>query len=97
MSGVVQFPGTTPAPEVHTELDPKEVHARAFCDIEGDVSDLDRMAEIACDLIQNCTGKADGFHDLELATFAVWQLAKMAREFRANYQKRWYGELVGVL
>jgi len=33
---------------------------------------------------------------LELATFAVWQLAKMAKEFRANYQKRWHGELVGV-
>jgi len=29
---------------------------------------------------------------LELATFAVWQLAKMLKEFRTNYQKRWYGE-----
>jgi len=31
--------------------------------------------------------KEDGFRDLELATFAVWQLAKMAKEYRTNYQK----------
>ena len=32
MSDVVQFPGTTPAPEVPTDLDPNEVHAQAFRD-----------------------------------------------------------------
>ena len=58
--------------------------------------DLDRMGEIAQNLIMNCAAREDSFHDLELATFAVWQMAKMAKEFRANYQKRWYGELVGV-
>jgi hypothetical protein len=54
------------------------------------------MGEIAQNLIMNCAAKEDSFHDLELATFAVWQLAKMAKEFRANYQKRYHGELVGV-
>jgi hypothetical protein len=54
------------------------------------------MAEIARGLIMNCAAKEDSFHDLELATFAVWQLAKMAKEFRTNYQKRWYGELRGA-
>jgi hypothetical protein len=34
----------------------------------------------------NCSAKEDAFHDLELATFAVWHLAKMAKD----------GELVGV-
>jgi len=97
MSDVVPFPGATPAPEVRTELDPKEIHAQAFRDMEGEVSDLDRMAEIARDLIMNCAAKEDSFHDLELATFAIWQLAKMAKEFRTNYQKRWHGELAGVL
>ena len=96
MSDVVPFPGAMPAPEVHTELDPNEIHAQAFRDLEGEVSDLDRMGEIAQNLIMNCAAKEDSFHDLELATFAVWQLAKMAKEFRANYQKRWFGELVGV-
>jgi hypothetical protein len=68
----------------------------AFRDMEGEVCDLDRMGEIAQNLIMNCAAREDSFHDLELATFAVWQLAKMAKEFRANYQKRWHGELVGV-
>jgi hypothetical protein len=44
----------------------------------------------------NQSATLGSFHDLELASFAVWQLAKMAKEFRANYQKRWDGELVGV-
>jgi hypothetical protein len=94
MSEVVQFPGATPAPEVHAELDPNKIHAQAFRDMEGEVSDLDRMAEIAQDLIMNCAAREDAFHNLELATFAVWQLAKMANKFRTNYQKRWYNERV---
>jgi hypothetical protein len=96
MSDVVQFPGAMPTSEVHTERDDNEVHAEAFRDLEGEVCDLDRMGEIAQNLIMNCAAKEDSFHDLELATFAVWQLAKMAKEFRANYQKRYHGELVGV-
>ena len=54
------------------------------------------LGEIAQDLIMNCVAREDGFHDLELASFAVGQLAKMAKEFRANYEKRWYGARVGV-
>jgi hypothetical protein len=73
-----------------------ELHSRAFRDLEGDVCDVDRMGEIANDLIMNCSAREDGFHNLELATFAVWQLAKMLKEFRGNYYKRWRGELVGV-
>src|SRR5260370_20598579 len=73
-----------------------ELHSRAFRDLEGEVCDLDRMGEIANDLIMNCSAREDGFHNLELATFAVWQLAKMAKEFRTNYQKRWCGEKRGA-
>jgi hypothetical protein len=96
MSDIVSFPGAMPTPEIHTKRDDNKVHAEAFRDIEGEVCDLDRMGEIARDLIMNCAAKEDSFHDLELATFAVWQLAKMAKEFRDNYQKRYHGELVGV-
>jgi hypothetical protein len=53
--------------------------------------------EIARNLIMRCAAKEESFHDLELASFAVWQLAKMAKEFRTNYEKRFDGELVGVL
>jgi hypothetical protein len=44
----------------------------------------------------NCVASKENSHDLELASFAVSQLAKMAKEFRANYEKRWYGERAGV-
>jgi hypothetical protein len=40
------------------------------------VCDLDRMGEITPDLITHCSAKEDSFRNLELATFAVWQLAK---------------------
>jgi hypothetical protein len=54
------------------------------------------MGEVAQSLIMNCAAREDSFHDLELATFAVGQRAKMAKEFRANYEKRWHGELRGA-
>jgi hypothetical protein len=43
-----------------------------------------------------CSKRTLGYRELELAVFAVWQLAKMTRDFRESYQKRWHGELVGV-
>ena len=96
MSNVVEFPGAEPPPEGYSKSHCDKLHSEAFRDLEGEVCDLDRIGEIAQNLIMNCAAKEDSFHDLELATFAVWQLAKMAKEFRANYQKRWHGELVGV-
>jgi hypothetical protein len=94
MSNVVEFPDLAPA-EGYSETYIEKLHAEAFRDMEGVVSDVDRMGEIANDLIMNCSAREDSFHDLELATFAVWQLAKMLKEFRANYHKRWHGELKG--
>jgi len=43
-----------------------------------------------------CAAREDKFRQLELATFAVWQLEKPAREFRENYFKRWHGEKRGA-
>ncbi len=93
MSRIIEFPI---ADKPITESDIDRLHSEAFRDLEGEVCDLDRMGEIAQNLIMNCAAKEDSFHDLELATFAVQQLAKMAKEFRTNYEKRWHGELVGV-
>ncbi len=89
MSSIIEFP-IADRPITESEID--KLHAEAFRDLEGEVCDLDRMGEIARNLIMNCAAKEDSFHDLELATFAVWQLAKMANEFSTNYQKRWHGE-----
>jgi hypothetical protein len=81
MSEVVQFPGAELPPK---NFDRNEIHAQAFCDLEGDVCDLERMGQIAQDLIAQCFGID---RELELSSFAVMQLAKMLREFKDRYYK----------
>ena len=93
MSRIIEFPI---ADKPITESDIDRLHSEAFRDLEGDVCDLERMGQIAEDLIVQCVAKQEGYRELELSTFAVTQLAKMAKEFRTNYEKRWHGELVGV-
>jgi hypothetical protein len=52
------------------------------------------MAEITRDLIINCSAAHDEkeYHYLELATFAVFQMAKITGELRKKYQALWDGE-----
>ena len=54
------------------------------------------MGQIAQDLIVQCVAREDGERELELSTFAVMQLAKMLRDFKDQYYKRWHGELTGA-
>jgi len=89
MSSIIEFP-LPDRPITEDEID--KLHSQAFRDLEGEVCDVDRMGEIANDLIMNCAAREDSYHNLELATFAVWQLAKMLKEFRANYYAAWHGE-----
>ena len=96
MADVVQFPGETSTPEANTERDVNEIQAQAFRDLEGNVCDLERMGHIARELMMECSAREDGLRQLELATFAVWQLAKMTREFKESYFKRYDGELTGA-
>jgi hypothetical protein len=93
MSNIVDFPA---ADRPITETDIDTLHAEAFRDLEGDVCDLERMSDIAQGLIMECAAREDHLRQLELATFAVWQLAKMTREFKESYYKRYHGELVGA-
>jgi hypothetical protein len=64
-------------------------HAEAFFDLEAEVCDLERMGQIAQDLIVQCDV---GDRALELAFFAAMQLAKMLRDFKDQYYKRLDGE-----
>jgi hypothetical protein len=91
MSDVVEFPGVvTPA---NCSIDDEDLrHAKAFCDLEGRVCDLERMGDIARSLIMECAAREDSLRQLELAVFAVWQLAKMTREFKADYFAAYHGE-----
>jgi hypothetical protein len=94
MSNVVEFPDLAPAEGYKAYIE--KLHAEAFRDLESDVCDLERVGHIARDLIMECAAREDSLRQLELAVFAVWQLAKTTKDFRESYQKRWYGELVGV-
>jgi hypothetical protein len=90
---VVDFP-LADRPITEAEVD--KLHSAAFRDLEGDICDLERMGQIAEDLIIQCVAKEDGYRELELSTFAVTQLAKMLRDSKDRYHKRWHGELTGA-
>jgi hypothetical protein len=77
------------------ETESEKMHAQALGDLEGDVCDLERMGQIAQDLICNVKFTEED-RDLELSSFAVMQLAKMTREFKEQYYKRHEGELTGA-
>ena len=100
MSEIVQFPGRGNSPENRSDRelndDGDRPHAEAFRDLEPEVCDLERMGDIAQDLIMQCGAREDSLRKLELAAFAVSQLAKMTRDFREIYYKRYHGELVRV-
>jgi hypothetical protein len=94
MSEIVQFPGAV-APADRPVTESKIDHSEAFRDLEGDVCDLERMGQITQDLIVQCVAREDGYRELELSSFAVMQLAKMLRDFKDRYYKRWDGQLTG--
>jgi len=106
MSDVVQFPDAEAREVRHMThlnvsanapvVDVDKLHAEAFEEIEGDIVDVDRMAEITRDLIMNCSAAHDEkeLHNLGLATFAVFQMAKMTADLRKKYQALWDGEWV---
>jgi hypothetical protein len=90
MSNVVEFP---PSDRTITESEIDKRHSKNFRDLEGRICDVDRMGEIARNLIMNCAAREDSFHDLELATFAVWQLANVLKTLRSDYQAAYHGEI----
>jgi hypothetical protein len=100
MSEIVQFPGRGTSPENRSDRelndDGDRPHAEAFRDLEPEVCGLELMGDIAQDLIMQCAAREDSLRKLELAAFAVSQLAKMTRDFREIYYKRYHGELVRV-
>jgi hypothetical protein len=93
MSNIVEFP-IADRPITESEID--KLHSEAFRNLEGEVCDLERMGQIAQDPIVQCVAREDGYRELELSSFAVAQLAKMLRDFKDQYYKRWHGELTGA-
>lgn len=93
---IITLPGADVPDRPITESELAELHSKAFRDLEGAVCDLERMGQIAQDLIVQCVAREDGDRELELSTFAVMQLAKMLRDFKDRYYQRWHGELTGA-
>ena len=93
---IITLPGAGLPDRPVTEGEIDKLHSKAFRDLEGAVCDLERMGQIAQDLIVQCVAREDGARELELSTFAVMQLAKMLRDFKDQYYKRWHGELTGA-
>jgi hypothetical protein len=77
------------------ELDPNKVHAQAFRDMEGEVSDLDRMGK-SCATDHELRGERR-----QLPRLGAGHLCRLAdgedgESVQDQLSKRWYGELVGV-
>jgi hypothetical protein len=93
---IVEFPSAQLPTRPFTTSEISDLHSTAFRDMEGNICDLERMGEIAQQLILECSAQDDDdLRKLELTIFAMQALAKMLREFKANYHKRWHGELKG--
>jgi hypothetical protein len=68
--------------------------ASCFKDLEDEVHDLDRMAEIADHLVMDWieqTGSSP-LRQAELATCAVQQLHRLLKEFKTKYCRAWGDE-----
>ena len=97
MSEIVQFPATVPTQHVHTdspitEDDLDQRHAEAFRDMEGRIDDCRLMAIIALEMAERAIAGREDKH--EKAMFAVFEVAKMLKKLKADYQAMWHGERV---
>jgi hypothetical protein len=88
MSNIVEFPG---ADKSITEDEVDKLHAEAFRDLEGRIDDCAIMASIALQMVEPAigTGREDKH---EKALFAVFEVAKMLKKLKADYQAMWHGE-----
>ncbi len=91
MTDVIPFPGAVPAPEVRTERDENEVHAQAFRNLESEVCDLNRWAELARSLVLECACDRRSWRELELAVLVVERLSELVGDFRHGYYRAWKG------
>jgi hypothetical protein len=65
-----------------------------FLDLEAEVCDLDRMAEIAEQFVMEWMGleSSEPPREAELACYAVQELRKRVKELKTQYYRAWEGE-----
>jgi hypothetical protein len=84
---VIEFP-TADRPITQAEVD--KLHSEAFRDLEGRIDDCAIMASIALQMVEPAIGGREDKH--EKAMFAVFEVAKMLKKLKADYQAMWHGE-----
>lgn len=89
-SNIVEFPGAKPPLEGYSESHADKIHAEAFRDLEGRISDCMLMAIIAVQMAEAAIPGRDEKH--EKAMFAVFQVAVMLKKLQADYHAAWHGE-----
>jgi len=91
MSNIVDFP--TVEREV-SEREVNDLHAEAFRDLEGKISDCAIMAHIALQMAEPFLNTRDD--QAERALFAVCHVYEMLKKLNADYQAAFYGEQRGA-
>jgi hypothetical protein len=91
MNNIVEFPG---ADREISEHEVNDLHAEAFRDLEGRISDCAIMAHIAVGLAEPFINNRD--YKAEQALFAVCHVYEMLKKLNADYQAAWHGEQRGA-
>jgi hypothetical protein len=91
MSNVVEFPSSD-RPITEDEID--KLHAEAFRDLEGRISDCVWMSVIALEMAERAIEGREAKH--EKAMFAVFEVAKRLKQLKADYYAAWHGEGQGA-
>jgi hypothetical protein len=87
---VVDFPGRGSPLGDYSEEHVDKLHAEAFRDLEGRISDCEIMAHIAAGLAEPFINIRDD--RAEQAFFAVCHVYEMLKKLGADYQAAFYGE-----
>jgi hypothetical protein len=99
MSNIVEFPPSDRPIDTHepehqwTESEVDKIHAEAFRDLEGSISDCVWMSVIALEMVERAIEGRDDKH--EKAMFAVFESAKRLMQLKTNYYAAWHGEKLG--
>jgi len=90
MSNVVEFPPSDRPEHQGTESEVDKIHAEAFRDLEGHISDCVWMSVIALEMVERAIEGRDDKQ--EKAMFAVFETAKRLKQLKTNYYAAWHGE-----
>ena len=86
-NNIVDFP-VADRPIAESESD--KLHAKAFRDLEGRISDCLWMSVIALEMVERALEGREDKH--EKAMFAVFEAAKRLKQLKADYYAAWHGE-----